>query len=705
MARTKQSARHSTGDVAPRSSLGMEPLDMWKLSRKPQKRKVATKPRDDDEYTPTSSTKRKRSCGAAVCDGDAPLAKKRSNPPRGVATASTPSLSSSAMFADDRSVSASPELLGDDHQSAGPAQSVSHPVSDSTTLHGASSQSALESTVIDVDSLLEDEQREIPEEDDASDSEEEDLEREDEPWEAELYATPPTVLPPLLDPLTVADVSNSFCYLCQNGGSNLRCSECPRIVCLKHVPQIALVPEAVRDKLHFRCPSCHVRGTRSQPGRSPYLGLYHLDAQGRVSRPYIEDAWVSVAVEAARPQHAQVNTLPIIIMSIRLVGLDEGSCPARFLYNYLLPWFDGPAKTYLRYIDIPFSIRNLSQAERYRAKWRDVFAALGPITNARLFLVIYTHSHDKTGDLFFATKKCSSSMPDWWVHVIPAELTAIARAPSNELTIAVLACGAVVNRLRPRDELKKLAAATGALRMFSFGATCLQAVLTVPFFMNYALRVFLEGMALTHRSIVTVFDQSLFLARHTPIWIFWRNSVDAEFSIDKYDWTHPTMRPHGHDIGLQCPGCGSLSSREGVLTDNNVILVVCKKDGCRWSKAFEPPRNVGVRMLKLGAHGRAFPDVATQGVQFAINVAGQFHGVDGTSASSPTFAAIVSLLNDARLNKGQAPLGFLNPLLYSQGAAATATDSASGSTDSATATDSSAATATDSSAATATEIS
>ncbi|PIL23444.1 hypothetical protein GSI_14755 [Ganoderma sinense ZZ0214-1] len=72
----------------------------------------------------------------------------------------------------------------------------------------------------------------------------------------------------------------------------------------------------------------------------------------------------------------------------------------------------------------------------------------------------------------------------------------------------------------------------------------------------------------------------------------------------------------------------------------------------------------------FNASGRAFPDVATQGVQFAINVAGQFQGVDGTSASSPTFAAIVSLLNDARLNKGQAPLGFLNPLLYSQGAAA-----------------------------------
>jgi tripeptidyl-peptidase-1 len=37
------------------------------------------------------------------------------------------------------------------------------------------------------------------------------------------------------------------------------------------------------------------------------------------------------------------------------------------------------------------------------------------------------------------------------------------------------------------------------------------------------------------------------------------------------------------------------------------------------------------------------------------------------SASSPTFAGIVSLLNNARLAAGKRPLGFLNPWLYSHG--------------------------------------
>ncbi|KAI8969372.1 subtilisin-like protein [Trametes punicea] len=67
--------------------------------------------------------------------------------------------------------------------------------------------------------------------------------------------------------------------------------------------------------------------------------------------------------------------------------------------------------------------------------------------------------------------------------------------------------------------------------------------------------------------------------------------------------------------------------------------------------------------------GRAYPDVAAQAENFQVVIGGRVENVAGTSASSPTFAGVVSLLNDFRLSRGQAPLGFLNPLLYSTGAA------------------------------------
>ncbi|KAI1786399.1 peptidase S8/S53 domain-containing protein, partial [Ganoderma leucocontextum] len=63
-------------------------------------------------------------------------------------------------------------------------------------------------------------------------------------------------------------------------------------------------------------------------------------------------------------------------------------------------------------------------------------------------------------------------------------------------------------------------------------------------------------------------------------------------------------------------------------------------------------------------------DVATQGANFEVVVGGDVEGVSGTSASSPTFASIIALLNDQLITAGKSPLGFLNPFLYSTGATA-----------------------------------
>ncbi|KAG6908322.1 hypothetical protein DXG01_005298 [Tephrocybe rancida] len=65
--------------------------------------------------------------------------------------------------------------------------------------------------------------------------------------------------------------------------------------------------------------------------------------------------------------------------------------------------------------------------------------------------------------------------------------------------------------------------------------------------------------------------------------------------------------------------------------------------------------------------GRAIPDVAALGRRFRIFYQGKIISIGGTSASAPTFAAVVALLNDDRLSKGKSTLGFLNPLLYSKG--------------------------------------
>lgn len=66
-------------------------------------------------------------------------------------------------------------------------------------------------------------------------------------------------------------------------------------------------------------------------------------------------------------------------------------------------------------------------------------------------------------------------------------------------------------------------------------------------------------------------------------------------------------------------------------------------------------------------HGRAFPDVAGQSVNYAVYDQGQLKGYQGTSCSAPMFGAVVGLLNDARMRQHKPPMGFLNPFLYSVG--------------------------------------
>ena len=62
--------------------------------------------------------------------------------------------------------------------------------------------------------------------------------------------------------------------------------------------------------------------------------------------------------------------------------------------------------------------------------------------------------------------------------------------------------------------------------------------------------------------------------------------------------------------------------------------------------------------------GRATPDVSALGEGFQVYQDGVAGPVGGTSASAPTFAGMVSLLNEARLQAKMPAMGFLNPFLY-----------------------------------------
>jgi len=63
-------------------------------------------------------------------------------------------------------------------------------------------------------------------------------------------------------------------------------------------------------------------------------------------------------------------------------------------------------------------------------------------------------------------------------------------------------------------------------------------------------------------------------------------------------------------------------------------------------------------------HGAAYPDVSLLAVGYVTAINGTFYPVDGTSASTPVVAGMISLVNSVRLAGGKPPLGWFNPTLY-----------------------------------------
>jgi len=80
----------------------------------------------------------------------------------------------------------------------------------------------------------------------------------------------------------------------------------------------------------------------------------------------------------------------------------------------------------------------------------------------------------------------------------------------------------------------------------------------------------------------------------------------------------------------------------------------------------------GVKMPEACAFnstGRATPDAAALGdIHFQVVNGGSVIPVGGTSASTPTFSAVITLLNDILLNKQKPVLGYLNTWIYSTAA-------------------------------------
>ncbi|GJJ14194.1 hypothetical protein Clacol_008456 [Clathrus columnatus] len=65
-------------------------------------------------------------------------------------------------------------------------------------------------------------------------------------------------------------------------------------------------------------------------------------------------------------------------------------------------------------------------------------------------------------------------------------------------------------------------------------------------------------------------------------------------------------------------------------------------------------------------NGRGYPDLSSNGACLSGQINDEFFLVEGTSASTPVIAAMITAINDARMAVGKNPVGFINPTIYSE---------------------------------------
>ena len=157
------------------------------------------------------------------------------------------------------------------------------------------------------------------------------------------------------------------------------------------------------------------------------------------------------------------------------------------------------------------------------------------------------------------------------------------------------------------------------------------------------------------------------------------NAIDAPAGTGAFNPSFPATCPYVTAVGATQLKQGTKVVAGATLTNFEEAATTLIQSGGGFSNVFglpsyqssavtsylknNPPPYTAAQYNNSGA-ARGYPDISMNGVNYVVATNGAFRAVYGTSASTPVAGALFTLINQARLNAGQSPVGFVNPFLY-----------------------------------------
>ncbi|TFK79028.1 hypothetical protein K466DRAFT_606454 [Polyporus arcularius HHB13444] len=149
-------------------------------------------------------------------------------------------------------------------------------------------------------------------------------------------------------------------------------------------------------------------------------------------------------------------------------------------------------------------------------------------------------------------------------------------------------------------------------RVVCFGAAALQVPLTVPFFMGFAISVYIEGVNLDHSHFTRLLSSASMLNHHTTVVLYTRVAANQPvLLLNNYRWSHHTVWPYGEELPLQCPDCSLLASLKIKAGQGDKLHGTCEQKGCGFSCAYA--LSEGYKVVKAIEQGAWLVSVETVG--------------------------------------------------------------------------------------------